>query len=98
MSLMITLFYFIQPPSVLLNMGLTPERIFLGVKFITVLESFPIFCGYLLMILLAGQWKKYSKPLVLRHVSIFSLFIYSFEHLSRDITTDHKYHKEVDYS
>lgn len=73
-------------------MGLTPERIFLGVKFITRLESFPIFCGYLLMILLAAQWKKYSKPLVLRHVSILSLFIYSSEHLKQiggsDITTD----------
>ena len=50
-------------------MSLTWEKVKVGADAVIHLDAFPIFCGYLLMIALAGKWKKISKPLELRAVS-----------------------------
>lgn len=55
-------------------MSLTWEKVQIGTKAVLGLQAFPIFCGYLLMITLAGKWKKISKPLELRPL----LVIYNF--------------------
>jgi len=49
----------------------TPERIVQGARFVSQLDTFPLFCGYVLMILLAGQWKRFTKPLGLRWVGAY---------------------------
>ena len=45
-----------------------------GVRRFTVhvvnLQSFPLFCAYLLMVFLAPLWQRISKPLSIRPVSI----------------------------
>ncbi|XP_045211476.2 elongation of very long chain fatty acids protein 5-like [Mercenaria mercenaria] len=51
-------------------MGSIPEYIYFGAKYVSRLDSFPIFFGYLLMILLAGQWKRFTKPLSLRPILV----------------------------
>ncbi|XP_045214688.2 elongation of very long chain fatty acids protein 5-like [Mercenaria mercenaria] len=51
-------------------MGLTAEKILAGAHLVHRLDSFPIFCGYMLMILLAGQWKRFTKPLSLRPILV----------------------------
>ncbi|XP_060552498.1 elongation of very long chain fatty acids protein 5-like [Ruditapes philippinarum] len=48
----------------------TTEYILNVARYVSRLDSFPIFCGYVLMVLLAGQWKKFFKPLNLRPVLV----------------------------
>ena len=50
-------------------MSLTWEKLRVGATAVIHLDAFPIFCAYLLMIAVAGKWKKVSKPLELRVVS-----------------------------
>ena len=52
--------------------GSTTEGILGVVEYVWQLDSFLVFCGYVLMVLLARIWKKYTKPLELRPVSIIS--------------------------
>lgn len=51
-------------------MGLSLDRLIAGARLIYQLDSFPIFWAYILMILLAGQWKKFTSPLSLRPILV----------------------------
>lgn len=51
-------------------MALTWDKIQTGVVLVSQLQTFPIFCAYILMVLLAPQWKKISAPLNLRMILI----------------------------
>jgi hypothetical protein len=56
-------------------MAVTVEAMLRFGKAVTTLDSFPLFVGYLLMVLLAGLWQKFTKPVPLRPVSHFELII-----------------------
>ncbi|XP_067671425.1 very long chain fatty acid elongase 5-like [Haliotis asinina] len=47
----------------------------MGLHYVINLESFPLFCIYLLMIFLSGYWQKWTKPLNLKPLLILHNFI-----------------------
>ncbi|XP_052781999.1 elongation of very long chain fatty acids protein 5-like [Mya arenaria] len=53
---------------------LTLERVWAGLAVVYNLQTFPLFAAYITMIVLSGQWRKFSKPLSLRPV----LVVYNF--------------------